>query len=176
MLFSWNTFFCNESEELLLETAKKIVSYGLRDAGYEYIVLDDCCSAGRNSSGYLKHNSTKFPNGMAHVADQLHKMGLKFGMYSDAGTYTCGKYAGSLGYEQNDADLWLRVASTTLNTITAIMKASWEHRNLRSIVTKLWGKALNATGRPDTLLSVQLGRRLSLEMGSNTGEFLAYLR
>ena len=82
---NWNAFGCDVSEELLLNTAQSIVAYGLRDAGYQYILLDDCWSAGRSSNGSLQANTTKFPNGMAYIADQLHGMGLKFGMYSDAG-------------------------------------------------------------------------------------------
>lgn len=89
---NWNAFGCDVSEKLLLGTAQKIVDYGLRDLGYRYVVLDDCWSAGRTSDGTLQANTTKFPNGMAHVADQLHGMGLLFGMYSSAGTYTCAQY------------------------------------------------------------------------------------
>ena len=89
---NWNAFGCNVSETLLLGTAQKIVDYGLRDLGYYYIILDDCWSAGRTANGTLQPNVTKFPNGMKHVADQLHNMGLGFGMYSSAGMYTCGQY------------------------------------------------------------------------------------
>lgn len=68
------------------------MDYGLKDLGYYYIVLDDCWSAGRSANGSLVANSTKFPHGMAYVAEQLHGMGLGFGMYSSAGLYTCGQY------------------------------------------------------------------------------------
>lgn len=63
------------------------MALGLRDLGYEYIVLDDCWSEGRNASNNntLIPNKTKFPRGMAAVADDIHALGLKFGMYSDAG-------------------------------------------------------------------------------------------
>ena len=54
-------------------------------------------------TGHLQADPTKFPNGMAHVADQLHELGLGFGMYSDAGSMTCGRYEGSLGHEEIDA-------------------------------------------------------------------------
>jgi len=91
------------SEELLLTTAQAMVDFGLRDAGYNFVVLDDCWSIGRNKSGYLVANPDKFPSGMRYIADQLHSMGMKFGMYSSAGIYTCGKYPGSLGYETQDA-------------------------------------------------------------------------
>lgn len=100
---NWNAFGCSVSEELLLGTAQKMVDYGLRDLGYLYVILDDCWSAGRAENGSLMANMTKFPHGMAYVADTLHKMGLKFGIYSDAGMYTCGGYQGSLGREMQDA-------------------------------------------------------------------------
>ena len=76
----------------MLETAKLLVNYGLRDLGYGYIVLDDCWSAGRSPEGRLQPNTTKFPNGIKHVADQIHALGFRFGMYSSAGIYTCASY------------------------------------------------------------------------------------
>jgi alpha-galactosidase len=101
---NWNAFGCDVSEELLLSTAQSMVDFGLRDAGYNYVVLDDCWSIGRNTSGFLESNPLKFPNGMGYIADQLHGMGMKFGMYSSAGIFTCGKYPGSLGKETKDAE------------------------------------------------------------------------
>jgi alpha-galactosidase len=103
---NWNSFGCDVSETLLLQTAQLIVDYGLKDLGYHYVILDDCWSIGRNASNNnsLIADPKKFPNGMAAVADKLHALGLGFGMYSDAGKYTCGGYAGSLGYETVDAD------------------------------------------------------------------------
>jgi|SRR5271156_6503085 len=89
---NWNAFGCDVSESLLLETAQKIVDYGLRDLGYYYIVLDDCWSSERNAAGELEHDPVRFPNGMKYVADKLHAMDLGFGMYSDAGVLTCAGY------------------------------------------------------------------------------------
>ncbi|KAL9121057.1 MAG: hypothetical protein Q9187_002385 [Circinaria calcarea] len=100
---NWNAFACDVSEDLLLGTAEKIVDYGLHDLGYNYVILDDCWSVGRTSNGTLQPNMTRFPNGIGHVANQLHSMGLKFGMYSSAGLYTCARYAASLGKEVQDA-------------------------------------------------------------------------
>jgi len=100
---NWNAFGCDVSEDLLLGTANRMVELGLRDAGYHYVVLDDCWSNGRYPNGSLRPDFTKFPNGMAHVAAQIHALGMGFGMYSDAGAYTCGQYAGSLGHETTDA-------------------------------------------------------------------------
>lgn len=69
-----------------------MVDYGLRDLGYYYVILDDCWSSGRTSNGTLEANATKFPRGMAAIADQIHSMGLGYGMYSSAGTMTCAQY------------------------------------------------------------------------------------
>lgn len=105
---NWNALGCDVSEDLLVETANLIVDYGLKDLGYHYVVLDDCWSVGRNASNNnsLIADPEKFPRGMAAVAEDIHELGLGFGMYSSAGKYTCGGYAGSLGYEEVDANTW----------------------------------------------------------------------
>ena len=59
---NWNAYGCNINESIVLNTAKAMVNYGLRDLGYKYVVLDDCWSSGRNSSGHLVADSNKFPN------------------------------------------------------------------------------------------------------------------
>ena len=103
---NWNAFGCDVSADLLAGTAERMVEIGLRDVGYYYVILDDCWSDGRFDNGSLKPDFSKFPNGMAAIADKMHSLGLGYGMYSSAGTYTCGKYAGSLGYEKTDANTW----------------------------------------------------------------------
>ena len=104
---SWNTFATDINEELVKETADLFVSTGLKDAGYEYIVLDDGWMAEeRDSSGNLVPHPDKFPNGIKSVADYIHSKGLKFGLYNCAGNKTCGGYPGSHGYENQDAKLY----------------------------------------------------------------------
>lgn len=101
---SWNTFGWNINEELIRTTADYIAESGLKDAGYEYIVIDDCWSErSRDAQGRLVPDHQKFPNGMKPVADYVHSKGLKFGMYSCAGTHTCGGYPGSFEHEFVDA-------------------------------------------------------------------------
>ena len=83
-----------------MRAANAIVDLGFKDAGYEYVILDDCWSemTGRDPvTSRLLPNTTKFPDGMSGTADQVHALGLKWGMYSSAGTMTCGRYPGSLG-------------------------------------------------------------------------------
>ena len=77
---------------MLLDTSALLVKTGLRDLGYQYVVLDDCWSEKRGNDGYLVVDKTKFPRGMTAVSDHLHEQGLLFGMYSSAGELTCARY------------------------------------------------------------------------------------
>ena len=101
---SWNTFAANINEQLIFETADRMVDSGLRDLGYEYLVIDDCWSLReRDENGRLVPDPEKFPHGMKAVADYVHSKGLKFGMYSCAGNLTCAAYPGSFEHEFVDA-------------------------------------------------------------------------
>lgn len=101
---SWNTFGPNINEQLIRETADAMVETGLRDAGYEYLVIDDCWSLReRNEKDELVADPEKFPSGMKAVADYVHSKGLKFGMYSCDGTMTCARYPSSFDHEFIDA-------------------------------------------------------------------------
>lgn len=101
---SWNTFTWDINEDLIKETADSLVKNGYKDAGYEYIVIDDCWSLReRDAQGNLVADPKKFPNGMKAVADYIHGKGLKFGMYSCAGTHTCAGFPGSFEHEFQDA-------------------------------------------------------------------------
>jgi alpha-galactosidase len=100
---SWNKFGCNVSEKLIKEMADALVSTGMKDAGYEYIVIDDCWQIDRDAQGNIIADPKRFPSGMKALADYVHSKGLKFGLYSDAGTLTCQKRPGSRGYEFQDA-------------------------------------------------------------------------
>ena len=100
---SWNKFGCNVSESLLKEIADAMVTSGMKDAGYEYIVIDDCWQVGRDEQGNIQVDSVRFPSGMKVLADYIHGKGLKLGIYSCAGSYTCQGRPGSRGYQFQDA-------------------------------------------------------------------------
>ena len=100
---SWNKFACNVSEELIKQIADAMVSTGMKNAGYQYIVIDDCWQVDRDSQGNVIPDGKRFPSGIKALADYIHAKGLKFGIYSDAGTLTCQKRPGSRGYEFQDA-------------------------------------------------------------------------
>ena len=103
---TWNTFGENINENIIKETADAMLEKGLLDAGYEYLVIDDCWSERERDpeSGKIVPDKIKFPNGMKAVSDYVHSKGLKFGMYSCAGTRTCADYPGSFDHEFLDAE------------------------------------------------------------------------
>lgn len=100
---SWNTFGADINEKLIMEMADVIVSEGYKDAGYEYVIIDDCWSLKERVDGKLVADPALFPHGMKALSDYIHGRGLKFGMYSCAGFKTCAGYPSSYGHEFEDA-------------------------------------------------------------------------
>jgi len=100
---SWNKFACDVNEKMLRDIADAMVASGMKDAGYEYIVIDDCWHGERDSLGFIHENKLLFPSGMKALADYIHSKGLKFGIYSCVGAKTCAGKPGSRGHEYQDA-------------------------------------------------------------------------
>ena len=94
---SWNTFGVDISEPIILETARAMATNGLKDAGYIYVNIDDGFFWGHGEDGVLRFHPERFPNGMKPVVDGIHALGLKAGIYSDAGADTCGSMWGGSG-------------------------------------------------------------------------------
>jgi len=104
---SWNTFQVDVHETLVKQIADIVVSSGMRDAGYTYIVIDDGWEAmSRDGVGNLVPDPKKFPSGMKALADYIHAKGLKFGIHSCAGMTTCSGFPGGMGHEFQDARLY----------------------------------------------------------------------
>ncbi|KAE8365442.1 putative alpha-galactosidase B [Aspergillus caelatus] len=104
---TWNAFGCDIDASKILTAAEETINLGLKDAGYEYINIDDCWSvkSGRDpTTKRIIPDSAKFPDGISGVASKIHDLGLKVGIYSSAGTETCAGYPASLGYEKIDAE------------------------------------------------------------------------
>src|SRR5690349_17441199 len=100
---SWNGFGCNVDEKLIRETADAIVASRMKDAGFQYVVIDDCWHGERDQQGFIHPDAGRFPSGMKALGDYIHSKGLKFGIYSDVGAKTCGGRPGSRGHEYQDA-------------------------------------------------------------------------
>lgn len=100
---SWNHFGCDINEAKVRAAADAMASSGLKAVGYQYIIIDDCWQKDRDAAGFIRADPDKFPSGIKALADYVHARGLKFGIYSDAGSKTCGGRPGSAGHEYQDA-------------------------------------------------------------------------
>ena len=94
---TWNKFGCNISEQTIRAAADSMVSSGMLDAGYKYLVIDDCWHGKRDAHGDIQADPQRFPSGIKALADYVHSKGLKFGIYSDAGDKTCAGRPASRG-------------------------------------------------------------------------------
>ncbi len=161
---SWNKFGCDVSDALLRSMADGMVKSGMKDAGYQYLVVDDCWQIKRDENGDIVADVRRFPSGMKAVADYIHSVGLKFGIYSDAGSKTCGGRPGGLGHEYQDARTYAAWGVDYLkydwcNTTTQDAKSSYA--NIR--------QALDATGRPIVLSICEWGNHQPWLWGKEAG-------
>jgi len=140
---SWNRFGCDVREDLVRSAADSLVRSGMKDAGYLYVVIDDCWQVSRDASGRIVVDEDRFPSGMKALADYVHSKGLKFGLYSDAGTKTCAGRPGSKDHEEVDARTYAEWGVDYL-------KYDWcstEGQDARDSYQRM-SRALRATGRP----------------------------
>ncbi len=141
---SWNTFAMKIDEKLIKETAEALITSGMRDAGYNYIVIDDGWEAmTRDAQGNLVPDPNKFPSGMKALGNYLHSKGLKFGIHNCAGTKTCSGFPGGRGHEFQDA---MSYASWGVD----YLKYDWCYHGTANAeeTYRTMGNALYATGRP----------------------------
>jgi alpha-galactosidase len=161
---SWNKFGCNVSERMIREMADAMVKSGMKDAAYQYVVIDDCWQVSRDQEGNIVVDPERFPSGMKALADYVHSLGLKFGIYSDAGSKTCAGRPGSLGHEYQDARQYAAWGVDYLkydwcNTTTQDTKAAYA----------LMRQALNAAGRPIVLSICEWGTTKPWLWGKDVG-------
>lgn len=145
---NWNSLGCDVSQDLLLDTARILVDSGLRDVGYQYVVLDDCWQGERDANGYITYDKQKFPDGMKHISNKVHEMGMLYGMYSSAGEMTCARYPGSLDFEKQDATMYAQWEVDFLKYDNCYHMGRFGTPKLSFDRFNVMAKALNATGRP----------------------------
>lgn len=163
---NWNSLGCDVSESLLLATANNLVSLGLRDIGYNYVVLDDCWQGdGRDSNRKIKVNLDCFPHGMKWVSDQIHSQNLLYGMYSSAGEMTCAKFEGSLDFETEDAESYASWGVDYLKYDNCFSRGRIGTAEVSFNRYNTMAKALNATGRPILYSLCQWGEDLVMSWG-----------
>ena len=162
---SWNKFACDGiNEQVIRKTADAMVSSGMKDAGYEYVVIDDCWQVDRDSSGFIVADPKKFPSGIKALADYVHSKGLKFGVYSCAGRRTCAGRPASRGHEYQDAISYARWGVDYL-------KLDWcnaEGQNAKESYT-LMRDALYKAGRPIVFSLCEWGTNKPWEWAGDVG-------
>ncbi|HTC50229.1 MAG TPA: glycoside hydrolase family 27 protein [Candidatus Aquilonibacter sp.] len=161
---SWNKFGCNVSEDMIKSMADAMVKSGMKDAGYQYVNIDDCWQVSRDANGNIVADPQRFPHGMKAVGDYIHSLGLKFGVYSDAGSKTCAGRPGGLGHEYQDALQYAAWGVDYLkydwcNTTTQDARASYA--NIRT--------ALDASGRAIVLSICEWGTAKPWLWGKEVG-------
>jgi alpha-galactosidase len=161
---SWNKFGCNVSEDLIRQTADAMVKSGMKDAGYQYVVIDDCWQVTRDQSGNIVADPQRFPSGIKALADYVHSLGLKFGIYSDVGSKTCAGRPGSLGHEYQDARQY---AAWTVD----YLKYDWCNATTQDGPSSyaLMRQALDASGRPIVLSICEWGTNKPWLWGKDAG-------
>ena len=174
---SWNYFAGNVTDKNIRDSADQIVANGMKDAGYNYVNIDDTWEGERDANGVL-HTNSKFPD-MKALADYVHSKGLKIGIYSSPGPKTCGGYAGSLGHEEQDAKMYAEWGIDYLkydlcSFIGDVMEkqAPNDHAAQMRIMIAAYdkmNKALKATGRPIVFSFCQYGWDAVWEWGPSVG-------
>lgn len=161
---SWNKFGCNVSEKLIMDMADKMVETGMKDAGYQYVVIDDCWQVERDSLGFIQADPDRFPHGMKYLADYIHSKGLKFGLYSCAGSYTCQGRPGSRGHQFQDALMYAKWGVDYL-------KYDWcsdEGQNAQAAYATM-SDAIKESGRPMILSICEWGEHEPWKWGKGIG-------
>jgi len=153
---SWNLVEADVSDPLIRQIADAMVSTGMKEAGYQYIIIDDYWVGGRDATNQLYPDQKRFPEGMKVLADYVHSKGLKLGIYSDAAEYTCGGVTASYGFEELDAQTFANWGIDYLK---------YDYCNAPEDVTtafaryKKMGDALKKTGRPMVYAICEWGQR-----------------
>ena len=162
---TWNKFGCNVSEDLIRGIADAMAASGMRDAGYQYVVIDDCWQVARDSvTGRIVPDAQRFPSGMRALADYIHSRGLKFGLYTDAGRRTCEGRPGS--YRSYELD-----ARTYAEWGVDYTKVDWcysDSLDARVQYTQ-FRDALRAAGRPIVFSICEWGRNRPWEWAVGVG-------
>ena len=162
---SWNTFGGGINEAVVRETAEAFIREGLRDAGYEYVVIGDVWEADERVDGRLTWSPETFPNGIPALADYVHNLGLKFGIYSCAGAYTCAGKPASFGYEEVDARTFADWGVDFLKYDYCYMPPGVTAQT----VYRRMGQALRAAGRPIVYSVCEWGANQPWEWGAGVG-------
>jgi alpha-galactosidase len=163
---SWNKFAGRVDDAAVRGMADAMASNGMKEAGYQYINIDDTWEAGRDAQGNITTN-TKFPD-MKALADYVHGKGLKIGIYSSPGPNTCAGYEGSYGHELQDARTYAAWGIDYLKYDWCGARTIYTDEEMQAVYQKM-GDALRDSGRPILYSLCQYGRADVWKWGAEVG-------
>ncbi|MEB7588422.1 glycoside hydrolase family 27 protein [Serratia rubidaea] len=167
---SWNYYGDRINEKIIIDTIDKMISLGLRDAGYTYVNIDDGWQKykGSRAEHPLEVDEKKFPHGIKYIADYAHKKGIKLGIYSGPGNSTCAGYTGSEGHEKEDAAMFASWGIDHLKYDSCCSHQQASKDTLKTVFGDM-SKALNAAGRPMVYHACHCGWQNIWEWGKSVG-------
>src|SRR6266852_7907696 len=163
---SWNKFAGRVDDPAVRGMADAMASSGMKDAGYQYINIDDTWEGGRDTQGNIQSNK-KFPD-MKALAAYVHSKGLKIGIYSSPGPNTCAGYEGSYGHEEQDARIYAAWGIDYLKYDWCGARNIYKDEEMQAVYQKM-GDALRAAGRPILYSLCQYGRADVWKWGPDVG-------
>jgi alpha-L-fucosidase len=163
---SWNKFAGRVDDAAVRGMADAMASNGMRDAGYQFINIDDTWEGGRDANGNITTNK-KFPD-MKALADYVHAKGLKLGIYSSPGPNTCAGYEGSYGHEAQDAKTYAAWGIDYLKYDWCGARTLYSDAEMPAVY-QIMGDALLAAGRPIVYSLCQYGRLDVWKWGPDVG-------
>jgi len=163
---SWNKFAGRVDDAAVRGMADAMASNGMKEAGYQYINIDDTWEAGRDAQGNITTN-TKFPD-MKALADYVHSKGLKIGIYSSPGPNTCAGYEGSYGHEVQDARTYAAWGIDYLKYDWCGARNIYTDEEMQAVY-QIMGDALRESGRPILYSLCQYGRADVWKWGAEVG-------
>jgi len=163
---SWNKFRGEVQDSVVRQIADAMVASGMKDAGYQYVNIDDTWESNRDANGNIVPNK-KFPD-MKALADYVHSKGLKLGIYSSPGPNTCAGYEGSYGHEEQDARTYAAWGIDYLKYDWCGARNVYTDQEMQPIYQKM-GDALRASGRPIVYSLCQYGRAEVWKWGPDVG-------
>jgi alpha-galactosidase len=163
---SWNKFAGRVDDATVRSIADAMATNGMKEAGYQYINIDDTWEGERDARGNLPSNK-KFPD-MKALADYVHGKGLKIGIYSSPGPNTCAGYEGSYGHEEKDARIWAAWGIDYLKYDWCGARNLYKDEDMQAVYQKM-GDALLAAGRPIVYSLCQYGRQEVWKWGPDVG-------
>ena len=163
---SWNKFAGRVDDAAVRSMADAMATNGMKDAGYQYINIDDTWEASRDPQGNITTNK-KFPD-MKTLADYVHSKGLKIGIYSSPGPNTCAGYEGSYGHEEQDARTYAAWGIDYLKYDWCDARNIYTDQEMQAVYQEM-GEALLKSGRPILYSLCQYGRDDVWKWGSEVG-------